>query len=228
MSPGTVPRRSGGGPRVSVVVRGAQAGIGVDEERRQAERQPATERIHMLRSRHELRWAVASLLLSLAACGAAPEDEWRASALSDAAPALNRLRARTGGDVTMQLGSTGLTRALAMSSRFPVTGLGADPAAAAIQFLADHGDAFQLDKSEVSSFTVVRVDDSGRGRGRHVVLQRLVDGDPVFGGEISVHLNNRNEIFSASAGDAYKVTSPSNRKILAPIEAGRAAGRALG
>jgi hypothetical protein len=103
-----------------------------------------------------------------------------------------------------------------------------EPAAEAIRFVTEHRDVFQLEESEVASLAITRVDRDVISDVRHVTLQRLVDGDPVFQGAITVHMTGRNDVFSAVGDDFYKITPPTNRKILTPADAALAAARAFG
>jgi subtilisin-like proprotein convertase family protein len=128
----------------------------------------------------------------------------------------------------MQIGATGATRVLAMAPGSPLPGHDADPATAALRFLTEHHDAFQLATSDVAGFTVTRVDRDPISDVRHVTLQRLVDGDPVFQGAITVHMTRLNEVFRAFGDESYRISPPSNRKLLTPAEAALAAARALG
>ena len=128
----------------------------------------------------------------------------------------------------MRVGQTGLLRVLSIDPRAPVATHEADPAAAATRFLADHRDAFQLGESEIASFAVTRIDRDPKSDVRHVTLQRLVDGDPVFQGAITVHMNRGNDVFNAVGDDFYRVSPPTNRKVKTALEAAHAAARAFG
>src|SRR5215831_20116251 len=143
-----------------------------------------TREIHMIFGRNVLR-VVLSSFLSLAAC-ATVDDGQPEPAAPDRAQALSELRLEAGASVAMQVGETGATRVLAMAPRFAVPGHAIDPAAAAVRFLQDHREVFQLDAREAASFTVTRVDRDPQSDVRHVTLQRVVDGDPVFQGAITV------------------------------------------
>jgi subtilisin-like proprotein convertase family protein/Zn-dependent metalloprotease len=180
----------------------------------------------MMRRGNATRLILASFL-SLAAC-TTPDDDQPERAVPDRARALELLRLKAGAEVALQVGETGVTRVVAMTPRFPVPGNDSDPAAAAIFFLTEHHDAFQVDKSEVASFAVTRVDRDPGSDVRHVTLQRLVDGDPVFQGAITVHMTAANDVFTALGDDFYRVSPPTNRKVLTPAEAALAAARAFG
>src|SRR5262249_1981894 len=110
----------------------------------------------MTRRGHAIRIVLASLL-SLAACTAADDGQPEEKA-PDRDRAMAELGQKAGSDVALEVGETGLTRVIAMAPRYPIPGRDIDPAAAAIRFLGDHRDAFQLDASEIGSFTVARVD----------------------------------------------------------------------
>lgn len=180
----------------------------------------------MIRRGNGIRSVLASLL-ALAACATADNDQPE-RAVPDRARALEQLQLKAGAEVTVQLGEAGATRVLAMTPRFPVPGDDSDPAAAAIRFLTEHHDVFQLGTSDVASFAVTRVDRDPKSDVRHVTLQRLVDGDPVFQGAITVHMTGHNDVFSAIGDDFYRISPPTNRKTLTPADAALAAARAFG
>lgn len=137
--------------------------------------------------------------------------------------ALARLQRVTGGPVDLEVGTTGATLALSR----PLPGRSGDPAVAAAQFLADYHDLFQLAGDEVASFVVVRVDVEPRGA-RHVILQRSYQGEPVFHGQLSIHLDADNRVFRALGQSAYRITAPVNTRALSSVQAVGAAARALG
>ncbi|HEX5927317.1 MAG TPA: M36 family metallopeptidase [Baekduia sp.] len=166
-------------------------------------------------------------MLNLSAC-AAVDDAQPEGQARDRAVGLARLRLEAGAEVALDVSEMGATRVLAMAPGFAVPGADVDPAAAAVRFLRDHHDVFQLDASEVASFSVARVDRDPGTDVRHVTLQRQVDGDPVFQGAITVHMTRGNDVFRALGDDFYRVSPPTNRKTLAPAEAARAAARAFG
>jgi len=170
---------------------------------------------------------VLASVLALSACAAA-DDSQPEELARERAVGLARLRLETGAEVGVEVGETGATRVLAMSPRFPVPGVDVDPAAAAVRFLRDHHEVFQLDASEIESFSVTRVDRDPGTDVRHVTLQRQVDGDPVFQGAITVHMTRANDVFRALGDDFYPVSPPTNHRIMAPAEAARAAARAFG
>ena len=166
---------------------------------------------------------LATLALSLAACALEPAD-----GAADRDRALQRLQDEAGAPVTWELGATGATRVLAMTPRFPVPGHHTDAAAAAARFLVDHHDVFQLDADEAASFAVTRMDVDPDSAVRHVTLQRFYDGDAVFHGAITIHLDAANRVLRALGDDSYRISPPVNRRILTPAEAAAAAGHALG
>ncbi|HKE14002.1 MAG TPA: hypothetical protein VKB80_03980, partial [Kofleriaceae bacterium] len=146
-----------------------------------------------------LRPILATLLL-LSACVAADDD-----GQPDRLRGLEQLGLEAGAEVTVEVGETGTTRVLTTAPGFPVPGNNeADPAAAALRFLGDHHEAFLLDGSEIASFAVARVDRDPASDVRHVTLQRLVDGDPVFHGAITVHMTGANDVFTALGDDSYR------------------------
>ena len=162
------------------------------------------------------------LALSPAACVVEP-----AGAL-DRTQALQVLEREAGAPIALEVGDDGATRVLAMTPRFHVPGRHTDAAAAAVRFLADHHDVFGLDADEAASFAVMRVDvDPGTGV-RHVTLRRFHDGDPVFQGAITIHLDAANRVFRALGDEFYRSSPPANQRVLTPAEAAVAAGHALG
>jgi subtilisin-like proprotein convertase family protein len=181
----------------------------------------------MYRTRLVFSVAVSWLL----GCVAPPDDAVAAQDASDRDRGLDRLQRAAGGPVALEVGANGATRVLAMAPQHhvPVPGPGraGDPAAAAVQFLARHHDAFGLDADEVASFAVTRIDVDPSGI-RHVILQRRYQGDPVFQGAISVHLDAENGVFRALGDSGYRIARPANQRVLTPEQAARAAGRALG
>jgi subtilisin-like proprotein convertase family protein len=168
------------------------------------------------------------LVLALAAGACAGADNGQPGRARDRTVGIERLGLEAGAEAVLQVGDTGETRVLAMAPGFPVPGADVDPAAAALRFLREHHDVFQLDAGEVASFSVTRVDRDPGTDVRHVTLQREVDGAPVFHGAITVHLTRSNEVFRVLGDDNTRVSPPTNRRSLAPAEAAHAAARALG
>lgn len=172
----------------------------------------------MLRA-HAVVLLLATSALSLTACvieGVAPDRD----------RALEVLEREAGAPIALELGATGATRVLAMTPRFHVAGDHADPAVVATRFLADHHDVFGLGADETSRFAVARLDVDRDIR--HVTLQRFHDGDPVFQGAITIHMDAANRVFRVLGQDAYRIAPPVNRRVLTPDEAAAAAGRAVG
>jgi hypothetical protein len=161
----------------------------------------------------------------LAACATADEG---ARSASDRDQALQELRARAGAPVALETGETGDARVLAMTPRFPVPGHATDPAVVAKDFLATHHDVFQLDAAEATQFAVTSVDNDLTTGLRHVTLNRVYNGIPVFQGAITVHMDAGNDVFRALGDESYHIAAPTNRMVLSPAEAVAAAGRALG
>src|SRR5262249_26054303 len=91
-----------------------------------------------------------------------------------------------------------------------------------------HHAAFQLDAADASQFVITRVDTDRAGDIRHVTLNRVFNGVPVFQGAITVHLDAGNGVFRALGDDSYHIAAPINQVMLDPSEAAVAAGRALG
>src|SRR4051794_8356319 len=142
--------------------------------------------------------------------------------------AASRLQRQSGAAVSMQVGETGATRVLTLGPGAAWAARDLDPAAAALRFLVEQRELFALDDSAAAAFTVGRVDRDPGSDVRHVTLQRLIDGDPVFQGAIRVQLNRHNEVPGARGDDFYRAAPPRNRKRLTAIEAAVAAGGAFG
>jgi subtilisin-like proprotein convertase family protein len=175
----------------------------------------------MVRNHAVLRYAAFALLLTGCAL-----DEGNEVAARDRA--LERLEQEAGAPIALEVDATGTTRVLAMTPRFHVAGQDADPAAAAARFLADNHAIFQLDADEAARFAVARVDIDPGSAVRHVTLQRLHDGTPVFQGAITIHLDAANRVFRALGDEHYRIAPPGNRQILTAAQAAAAAGQALG
>jgi Zn-dependent metalloprotease len=125
--------------------------------------------------------------LSLAAC-ATGDDGDRSAADRD--QAVQELQRQAGAPVALEVGATGEARVLAMTPRFAVPGHASDPAVVAQDFLATHRAVFQLDAAEATQFVITRVDTDRAGDIRHVILNRVFNGIPVFQGAISVHMDS--------------------------------------
>jgi len=105
---------------------------------------------------------VVSVAMSgLAACAVATDDG--PTLAQDRDRALERLERAAGGPITLEVGTTGATRVLAMTPQLPAPGRAADPAVAAARFLAEHHDVFGLGADAAASFSVDRVDVDGAG-----------------------------------------------------------------
>jgi len=163
--------------------------------------------------------------LSLAACTGATDASKTAV---DRDQAVAELQQTAGAPIALETGVTGDLRVLAMTPRFPVPGHATDPVVVAQDFLATHHDLFQLDAADASEFVVTRVDSDRAGDIRHVTLQRVFDGIPVFQGAIGVHMDGGNGVFRVVGDDSYHIAAPTNRMMLNPSEAALAAVRALG
>jgi subtilisin-like proprotein convertase family protein len=176
----------------------------------------------MFRHRNAGLLIVAPALL-LSACAPDGADE-----APDRDRALQVLERAAGTPVALRVGATGATRVLAMTPLLQVVGPHPDPAVVAARFLADNHDVFRLDADAASQFVVTRVDvDPGSGL-RHVTLQRFDDGDPVFHGAITVHMDAANRVFRAVGDDRVRMSPPVNRRVLTPTQAAVAAARAMG
>ncbi len=163
--------------------------------------------------------------LSLIACTTTTDATQTASTRDRAAAALQRL---AGAPVALEIGVTGDLRTLAMTPQFSVPGHATDPALAATDFLATHHDVLQLDAADASQFVITRVDSDRAGDLRHVTLQRVFNGIPVFQGAITVHMDSGNGVFRVLGDESYHIAPPTNRLVLDPSEAAAAAARALG
>src|SRR5262249_38439576 len=133
-----------------------------------------------------------------------------------------------GAPISMELNEAGVTRIVSMTPRFPVSGHATDPALAATNFLAAYHDVFQLDRSDLSSFTVVGVHPEPPRNMNHVILQRNYNGIPVYQGLLSIHMDGGNGVFTVLGNDFYKIDPPNNSIMLSPSEAALAAGHQLG
>ncbi|HSR97565.1 MAG TPA: M36 family metallopeptidase [Kofleriaceae bacterium] len=176
---------------------------------------------------HNVVVLLATSALSLGACAVDPADDAAGGAAAREG-ALRALEREAGAPIAVEVGEGGAMRVLAMTPQFHVPGRHADPAEAAMRFLADHHDAFGLGDDEAASFRVTRVDVDPRSAVRHVTLQRFVDGDAVFQGAVTVHMDDANRVFRALGDPAYRSALPLNQRVLTPGEAAVAAGRALG
>jgi hypothetical protein len=161
----------------------------------------------------------------LIACTTTTDATQAASARDQAAAALQHL---TGAPVALEVGVTGDLRVLAMTPQFSVPGHATDPALAATDFLTTHHSVLQLDAGDASQFVITRVDSDRAGDLRHVTLQRMFNGIPVFHGAITVHMDSGNGVFRVLGDESYHIAPPTNRMVLDPEEAAVAAARALG
>src|SRR5262249_60308861 len=109
---------------------------------------------------------------------------------------LAALQQTAGAPISMELNEAGVTRIVSMTPRFPVSGHATDPALAATNFLAAYHDVFQLDRSDLSSFTVVGNDPEPQRNMNHITLQRNYNGIPVFQGVLSIHMDGGNGVFT--------------------------------
>jgi hypothetical protein len=182
-------------------------------------------------SRHRnagLLLIVAPALL-LSACATDGADGTKADGEApDRDRALQVLERVAGAPVALDVGATGATRALTMTPRFHVAGNHPDPAVVAARFLGDNHDAFQIDAAAASSFVVTRVDVDPGSAVKHVTLQRFHDGDPVFHGAITIHMDGANRVFRALGDDRYRISPPVNQRVLTPTQAAVAAGHEMG
>src|ERR1041384_7844786 len=135
--------------------------------------------------------------------------------------ALSMLETLAAAPITLETGAT-------MTPGFHVAGRSPDIAEAAQRFLAENHAVFQLSASDASSFVVTRLDVDRDTEVRHVTLQRVYQGIPVFQGAITVHMDRLNAVFRVLGDEFYRITPPVNRQVLTPAEAVIAAGGRLG
>jgi hypothetical protein len=170
--------------------------------------------------------AASILSAGLAGCATAVDD--------GDAPANSRdlqlaaLQQTAGAPISMELNDAGVTRIVSMTPRFSVSGHATDPGIAATNFLASYHDVFQLDASDLSSFTIVGNDPEPQRNMNHITLLRNYNGIPVFQGELMIHMDGGNNVFAVLGNDFYKIETPTNSIMLSPSEAALAAGRQLG
>jgi len=169
--------------------------------------------------------ALLASTFSFTGCTGVDDDAQRGA---DRDQAIQALQQRTGAPVTVEVNEAGTTRVLAMTPRFPAPTRVADPAQAAAAFVTAHHDAFQLAQAEAASFVTTGVDVEPRLGVTHVHLQRQVDGVPVFQGGIQVLMDGGNNVVRATADDLFRVGRPTNRLLLSPADAARAAARSFG
>lgn len=174
---------------------------------------------------HSLAPWLYTCALWLSACAAGSTDD---SVAGERDRALAAIQRQAGAPVTLEVGATGDARVLAMSPRFPVPGHASDPAVVASDFLAAHHDAFQLDAADATQLAVTRVDIDHAGDIRHVTLNRVFEGIPVYQGALTVHMDGGNGVFRVLGDESYHIAAPTNRVMLDFHEAAVAAGRALG
>jgi Zn-dependent metalloprotease len=180
----------------------------------------------MIRNRSFTYLFSASALCLVACASAAGEDD--ETILEPRDEALQILRDQAGAEVTLDINELGTTRVVAMTPRFPVATYASGPAAAASEFLSANHDVFGLDPSDASNFVMTGLDvDNTRGMS-HITMQRVFSGIPVFQGGITVHLDRSNNVFHAVGDDFYRITAPTNRFGLTPVEAAQAAATSFG
>jgi len=163
--------------------------------------------------------------VSLAACATADDA---AGPAADRDQAVQELQQKAGAPVALEVGNTGDARVLAMTPGFPVPGHASDPVIVAQDFLTAHHAVFQLDAADAAQFVVTRVDTDRAGDIRHVIMNRVFNGIPVFQGDISVHMDSGNNVFRVLGGESYHIAAPTNQMMLSSSEAAQAASRALG
>jgi extracellular elastinolytic metalloproteinase len=163
--------------------------------------------------------------LTLIGCTTTTDATQSGNARDQAAAALQHL---AGAPIAMEIGVTGDLRVVAMTPQFAVPGHATDPVQAATGFLAAHHDVFQLEPGDAGQFVVSRVDVDRAGDLRHVTLQRVFNGIPVFQGAITIHMDSGNGVFRVLGDESYHIAPPTNRMVLDPSAAAAAAARAVG
>jgi subtilisin-like proprotein convertase family protein/Zn-dependent metalloprotease len=138
------------------------------------------------------------------------------------------LQQQAGGPVDLELDDRGGIRVLSMSEGAHLVGLTGTPETVARSFLRQNRGLFRLAADEAESFDAARVDIDAATNLRHVVLQRTVEGVPVYQGSVSVHMDAQGGIFRAVGADGYRVSAPKNRITLSPDEAAVLVGEAVG
>ena len=94
-----------------------------------------------------------------------------------------------------------------------------DAESVARRFLGDNGDVFKLSAAEVQSLVLeTRYDTRDRGW-THLWFQQTVDGVPVYGGRIGVHLGAESRILEVVAGPYVAGLSGRARPVLAAGQA---------
>jgi Zn-dependent metalloprotease len=170
-------------------------------------------------------------VLWLAACGTATDiadDDNEDITEANQGLAVEALQQLAGAPVTLESNEAGIARVLTMTARFPVAARLTDPAEAAKRFLIDHRDVFKLDAADAASFIVTRTDVEPKSDLRHITLQRVYNGTPVFQGAITVHMDPGNQVFRVLGDEFYRIGTPTNRQVLTPADAAVAASHALG
>ena len=180
----------------------------------------------MIRNRLLLHVISASVLWT-AGCATAVDDEGVTNDEPRGA-VLEILQQKAGATVTVQVNELGTTRVVSMTPRFSVPARASDPAVAATDFVAAYHDVFQLDARDVADFVVAGVDVERHLGMRHVTLQRMFRGTPVFQGALAIHMDGANGVFRAVGDEFYRIAEPTNRQLLSPTDAALAAGRAFG
>jgi Zn-dependent metalloprotease len=182
--------------------------------------------LHMIKN---LRFAhlFSAAALWLAACATSGVDD-NAKATQDRDEALQVLQQNTGAPVTAEVNEAGTTRVLNMTPRAPVATHLADPAAAALSFLAAHHDVFQMTASDAATFVASRVDIEPKLGVSHVTLQRTVGGAQVFQGGLVVQMDTGNNVVRVTGDEFYRVGAPTNKMVLSPSEAATAAAKSFG
>ena len=166
-------------------------------------------------------------VLGVAACATGANDPGT-KLDSERDVALDSLQLQAGAPIVLEVNEAGTARVLAMTPRFPVPGHATDPVVVAQDFVVKNRGVFQLDAAGATQFAVTNVDNDPTTGLRHVALNRVYNGIPVFQGGISVHMDSGNNIYRVLGDESYNIGAPTNRMMLSASEAAVAAGRALG
>ena len=137
-------------------------------------------------------------LLATAATGAAPAAQATETPTDDAAQALSQLRQDANGPLKVARDADGTVASLSSTDGSAMLDSDAStPARAVKETLADYGDAIGID-GDSSKAVVTKTLDSSTG-GSVVRAQQVVDGVPVFGGQVVMSLDPSHDVTSITA-----------------------------
>jgi subtilisin-like proprotein convertase family protein len=161
--------------------------------------------------------------LSLVACNAtigdgSKSEEFGPSLDEQQQVALVNLQGLAGGPIRLELNERGGVNVLSMEPGHNLISAFGAPDDIANNFIRQHAPLFRLDNNEASEFEATRVDKDSSGL-THVVMQRVIDGVPVFQGVISVHMDASNSVFNVLGNDNYNLRRPINQLTITPEQA---------